>query len=40
MLQPTYPDNTEFESIEAAKTWIEELIDKWLNPPVEETPSE
>ena len=42
MLQPTYPDNTEFESVEAAKVWIEEIIGKLLNPPapVEETPAE
>jgi hypothetical protein len=41
MYQPTYPDNTPFEDADAAKVWIEGVIDQYLNPPVvEEAPAE
>lgn len=33
LLQPHYPDGSEFENADAAKAWVENAISEWLTPP-------
>jgi hypothetical protein len=35
--QPDDPDGTPFKSKEAAETWVTDIINEWLKPPVETT---
>jgi hypothetical protein len=36
LLQPDYPDGRPWESRDAAEAWIVNLINEWLNPPVDD----
>jgi hypothetical protein len=38
--QPNYPDNKPWESKKAAETWVTDIINEWLKPPVETTETE